>query len=137
MPSVVPFITKANASELGKLSGISRREHGTNRPKKPKENLPEQITGYAKEVLTRTRKQVRATLDMLAIETDPQKLDRLASALARLNEIERQLANRPLPGSWKPQAPKPARTARAEPIALPQPTISSVPGADNQADLPK
>lgn len=137
MPSVVPFITKANASELGKLSGISRREHGTNRPKKPKENLPEQITGYAKEVLTRTRKQVRATLDMLAAETDPQKLDRLASALARLNEIERQLANRPLPGSWKPERPKQVKAARAEPIALPQATTGSVQPTTPSSESPK
>lgn len=133
----MPFITAQNAKELGRLSGIARREHGTNRPHKPIENKPEQRDAYSKQTLARTRKQVRTVFEMLATETDPQKIDRLASALARLNEIERQLANRPLPGSWKPQAPRPAARARSEPIALPQATISSVQPSPPSSDFPK
>lgn len=68
---------------------------------------------------------------------DAQKIDRLASALARLNEIERQLANRPLPGSWKPERPKQVKAARAEPIALPQATTGSVPPPTPSSESPK
>lgn len=103
----MPFITSENAAELGRRSGELRR----NKSKAIALPKPE-LDPYTAQILTRTRKQVKSTLDMLESETDPQKIDRLASALARLNEIERQLANRPLPGSLKPtQRPtKPAWT---------------------------
>ncbi len=39
---------------------------------------------------------------MMLKETDPQKLDRLASAQTRLAEQERIMSGRPLPGSRRP-----------------------------------
>jgi len=61
--------------------------------------------------LERRRLRVRALIgrldDMVGVETDAQKLDRLASAQAKLAEQERILDGRPLPGSRKP---RPERT---------------------------
>jgi hypothetical protein len=57
---------------------------------------------YVERRLARVRQQIENLSDMLESEKEPAKLDRLASCLARLSEIERQLANRPLPGSRRP-----------------------------------
>jgi len=53
--------------------------------------------------IVRVREQLVKLDAMLAKETDPQKLDRLASAQARLSEQERILDGRPLPGSRRPK----------------------------------
>lgn len=57
---------------------------------------------YKGERLARVRKQLAKLDSLLEKETDPQKLDRLASAQYRLSEQERILAGRPLPGSHRP-----------------------------------
>jgi hypothetical protein len=43
---------------------------------------------------------------MIAKETDPASLDKLASASAKLSEQERLLADRPTPGSRRPPPEK-------------------------------
>lgn len=62
---------------------------------------------YVSQRLARVRLQLARLDDLLDSETDPQKIDRLASAIARLAEQERQLANRPLPGSRRPPKERP------------------------------
>ncbi len=57
-------------------------------------------------LLARTRTRINSLMDAMTAETDPAKIDRLASALARLAELERQLAGRPLPGSLRPSQRK-------------------------------
>lgn len=64
---------------------------------------------YLDKQITRARKQLDRLYSMLAEEMDPQKIDRLASAISRLSEIERQLADRPLPGSKRPSMDKPVK----------------------------
>lgn len=59
-------------------------------------------TDYQDKRLNRVRKQLGKLDTLFRDEIDPQKLDRLASAMARLSEIERQLAGRPMPGSLRP-----------------------------------
>ncbi len=54
--------------------------------------------------LATTRAQLKRLNKLSADEIDPSKLDRLASATARFSEIERQLSNRPLPGTLKPSS---------------------------------
>jgi len=49
------------------------------------------------------------------------KLDRLASAQARLSEQERLLAGRPMPGSFRPK--KPPEPRRHNAMMLDQPAI--------------
>lgn len=56
--------------------------------------------------LGRVREQLVKLDAMLSKEEDPQKLDRLASAQARLSEQERILDGRPLPGSRRPSSDK-------------------------------
>lgn len=57
---------------------------------------------YMLRRLTRVRGQLDRLDEMMRTEMDPQKLDRIASAQAKLAEQERQLAGRPLPGSLRP-----------------------------------
>lgn len=67
--------------------------------------------------LMRVRKQLDRLDDMMFKEKDPQKLDRLASAQARLSEQERILDGRPLPGSRRPRPEKPTKdTSTVEPV---------------------
>ena len=61
--------------------------------------------------IERVRKQVQLLQDRLEAQTgadelDAAALDRIASAIARLSELERQLSGRPLPGSLRPQPPR-------------------------------
>jgi hypothetical protein len=51
---------------------------------------------------------------MIEAEKDAQKLDRLASASAKLSEQERILDGRPLPGSRRPTSDKVPRGAWVE-----------------------
>lgn len=70
---------------------------------------------------------------LLDRERDPQALDRLASAYAKLADQERILSGRPLPGSRRP---KPEREPKAQPTVLePQiPTELHPVGQDTQTN---
>jgi DNA-binding protein H-NS len=117
------------AAEMGRKSRVivaQRRqqlEEAADIIKQLKENTPDRSAEavasnqYVQETLTRTRIQLDRLFVLMDAETDPQKLDRLASAIARLAEQERQLSNRPLPGSLKPSQAKPRRSAEIEPEA--------------------
>lgn len=56
---------------------------------------------------------------MVLEETDPQKLDRIASAQAKLAEQERILDGRPLPGSRRPGSERPARMISVSAVSTP------------------
>lgn len=82
--------------------------HTANQPAKPSDS-------YVCARLSRVRAQLDALDRLLAAESaadkpDAQRLDRLASASARLSEQERQLDNRPLPGSRRPAPEPPPRS---------------------------
>jgi hypothetical protein len=64
---------------------------------------------YAGARLMRVRVQLDRLDELMLTESDPQKLDRLASAQARLSEQERVLAGRPLPGLRRPAKEAPPR----------------------------
>ena len=65
------------------------------------------VDDYIGKRLGRVRLQIDQLDAMLLAERDPQALDRLAAASARLSEQERILAGRPLPGSHRPtKAPR-------------------------------
>lgn len=66
---------------------------------------------YVKSRLIRVREQLEKIDSMMAEETDPQRLDRLASAQARLSVQEFALANRPMPGSRRPGRETPTKRA--------------------------
>jgi len=81
---------------------------------------PTVSTGWHAGGRFQTRFSVKLQLDrvdgMVMTEKDPQKLDRLASAQARLAEQERIMSGRPLPGSMRPRPDR-----RQAPAPLPGP----------------
>lgn len=76
----------------------------------------QQAGDYLQDRLSRVRLQLDKIDKMMMTETDPQKLDRLASAQARLAEQERLLSGRPLPGSLKPSSRQQSKQPRIEPL---------------------
>ena len=79
--------------------------------------------------LLRVRKQLTRLDDLMDQENDPAKLDRLASAQARLSEQERILRGEPLPGSRRPA---PDRADRRQGRA----TWTAQPAQPDQPDQP-
>ncbi len=118
-----------NLNELSRLGVEARRRNRLERLKlqaqaveipvvasmtsQPIEPAQEQV--IQPSFLAKLRDVARARMDQLnalmEAESDPQKLDRLASAWSKLAEQERIADGRPLPGSRKP-APEP-RTRQA------------------------
>ena len=64
---------------------------------------PKPLDDFCEKRIARVRKQLERIDAMIAQETDPQRLDRLASAQSRVSEQERILSGRPLPGSQRPR----------------------------------
>lgn len=120
----MPFITAENAKELAKLSRAARlRSKETNALQLPDIADPSQ-KAYIHRQIGRVRKQIDSLFSMLHAETDPNAIDRLAAALAKLCEIERQLAGRPLPGSLRPV--RETKAARATITLTPEPQAAVV-----------
>ena len=74
----------------------------------------DQIDTYQADRVKRVREQVEVVSKRLddaleADELDAGAIDRLANALTRMQEIERVMSGRPLPGSKRPAAEKPKR----------------------------
>lgn len=112
--------TRDNAKQFSAKANQAR----WSRAKQPKlpEAQAEQVPaspddGYVQTTVSRTRRQLDRLFELMEEELDPQKLDRLASAIARLAEQERQLSGRPLPGSLRP---KQKRTKRSNSSAEPE-----------------
>ena len=115
-------ITAANAREMAAKAHEARqrnkaeretvREGESTNPQLMSQTGPQTPAsdGYASRLLVRVRGEIDAVLDALAAERakaggpDPTRIDRYASAFARLAEAERQLSDRPLPGSKRPPA---------------------------------
>lgn len=64
---------------------------------------------YTARRLGRVRRQLDRIDRMMTEENDPARLDRLASAQARLSVQEFALAGRPMPGMLRPSSGRPAR----------------------------
>lgn len=63
---------------------------------------PQSTRDFLAERLIRVRGLIVRVNELFNAEDDAHKLDRMASALARLSELERVLDGRPLPGSFRP-----------------------------------
>lgn len=93
--------TTETASEMGRKSRIivaqrkQQLEEAADIIRNLKELSPDRSADsaassqYVQDTLSRTRKQLDRLFELMAAEEDPQKLDRLASAIARLAEQER------------------------------------------------
>lgn len=91
--------------------------------------------GYHEARLVRVRAQLDRIDEMMLDEDDPGKLDRLASAQARLSEQERILRGEPLPGSRRPAPERKSSRGQSQSShgsgsfhtkPIPQPVVSSV-----------
>jgi hypothetical protein len=120
MSAINAPISKENARELSAI-GNKVRWDAYRAAKLAEENAKlkpateGEIDGFNQARLLRVRKQLKKVDDMIDEETDPSKLDRLASAAIRLNEQERQLSNRSLPPTLKASQPRAKRSASADP----------------------
>ena len=96
-----------------------------------------EIDPFVSKTLARTRRQISRIQGLIEDQSESETLDcaaldRLASALSRLSELERQLAGRPLPGSYRPAADKASRRQNravevwSDPVT-PQQVVSGVP----------
>lgn len=96
VPQLSPyFITTENARKMQERGTETRRE-------KKRQKLLMQEDTFRNERLFQVREQLRKVDAMIRTETDPQRLDRLASAQARLSAQEFALAGRPMPGAFRP-----------------------------------
>jgi hypothetical protein len=110
-----PGFTKENAAEMARRGAIVRRRNIAERKARQ-----ERDRQRAKEVLENTDPtadyitirigRIRAQLDrfdeMLLEENDPQKAQWLATVTAKLQEQERILSGRALPGQLRPAVPR-------------------------------
>ena len=121
----MPLFTSETAAEA------ARKSHS---PDSARFRLPQVVAEpdddpYLVARLNRVRAQLDKLDRMMISELDPAKLDRIASAQARLAEQERILAGRPLPGSRKPAQDRPQRrqSITPEPDPTPQQIDNSAP----------
>src|SRR5262245_61688509 len=96
------------ARKFGRLGAQARWSRPRRKPAAPAIQ-PEPIAAdaFRTSVLARVRARIESLLDLLEEQTNKSKpdgaqVDRLASALERLAELERVLDGRPLPGSRRP-----------------------------------
>ena len=110
------LFTQETASEMGKRSVKSRLARIQAEERIHAEALeryyanltkPLEPDTYIEKRIARVRLQLNRIDEKLMTEENPQAIDRLAAAAARLSEQERILAGRPLPGSHRPvRAPR-------------------------------
>jgi hypothetical protein len=107
----VPF-TALNAKENALKAQTARKQRSFAYQQQLKEEHEAALldaTRYQRETLLCVREQLGRIYAMMKVEDEPQALDRLASAYAKLSEQERILDGRPLPGSHRPTKPKPTK----------------------------
>lgn len=112
-PQCVPRFNKENAKQYSLLgiAAIKAKREAKEKAEAHQRAVIEAIVqtrdDYPIERMVRVRKQLNRIDEMMLTEENPQAIDRLAAAAARLSEQERILAGRPLPGSHRPtKAPR-------------------------------
>lgn len=120
----MPQFTPQNAKEMAQRSAEARRlnrqraEEAALLPPQVAQSVPQAAEDTY--VLTRLLR-VRGHLDridrMMASEQDPKRLRDLAAVTRDLEEQERRLSGRPLPGSKRPR-PEPAKKISSAPAPL-------------------
>jgi hypothetical protein len=125
------LFTKANASQMAakgnaiKWSADSRAAKFAQ--KRAAENARDDDDTYQEKRKLRVRAQLDLIDRRLLVERDPAKIDRLASATARLSDQEFDLTGRVRPGTFKPRS-------RSKPASRSSPTPSS-PATESPADI--
>ena len=120
MPSEGFNINKANAKTVGKRGGhakgaykkrIRELEAVNAELRRALEAKPVSPDDYLSERIANTRAHIVRLDKLMLSEVDPQKLQWLATTLAKLSEVERILSGRPNPGHLRPSA-TPSRRGR-------------------------
>ena len=103
-------------------------------PELTKQNEAEEAEKFRLERLARVRRELRRLDKVLAVEADPTRLDRLVSALNRLQDSEGWLAGRFKMGQVKPGT---ARGARSQQLTsgAPEPDLVSDSNPDPPAQV--
>jgi hypothetical protein len=143
--AIVPQFTAATARENAAKSHVIRKANYAvaKQALKGQPHAAQPVTAVAAQTtaaddfsslrLVRVREELTRLDKLLKAETDPVKLDKLASALSRLAEQERQLAGRPLPGSLRPASrPTSAGMIEAPATVTAAPTSSPAVQDDGQ-----
>jgi hypothetical protein len=93
----------ANAREMAAKSHAARRGRKSMRETPPQSPQADpQIDGYVGERLAHAREEIKRLCDLLAATKGAQDCERLSRAIACWSEIERKLAGRPDPGTYRP-----------------------------------
>lgn len=126
------LITRENAAEMARRGALARKARKLRAV--PIDFEPVTTDEFRRLRLARVRVQLSAMdklmdKEIAAKEPDATRIDKLASALIRMNEQERQLSNRSLPPTLK-ASPVPKRTGPLppqfhEPEPEPAPSDSS------------
>jgi len=130
---MVPFITKDNASALGKKGAAATAEKWKQAQSRsylaPVVVVTDAVTdSYVLKRLARVRKQIDHLSSLMEAETNPQAVDRYSAAIDRLSKLEGYYANRPGPGNRKPAPDRPTKRQLApapQPVVEDQPSTSS------------
>lgn len=123
------MIDSAKARELAALSHEARRQkkiamaEQASAPEIAEIKPQVAIDDYAEKTLIRVRISLDESFEMMKGEEDANKRDRLASSIAKLAELDRQLSNRPLPGTLRPNAKPAKQRATSYPEPVPQAEI--------------
>lgn len=149
MPKTAGTWSPAQAAEMWERSRQARQKRAE--LKAAQAALPslcepplEPPASYPDRLKARVRLQVELVCSQLDKEAtkahcDGAKLDRLASALERLAELERVLDGRPGPGNRRPPREDPPTVRPLEtprPAALPSPAPPPSPGGPSQTQTP-
>jgi hypothetical protein len=130
--------TREQAALMTLRSAQARKERAAAKLLEPPKPQPvpelEPARDYEARRLHRTRAQLEILASLIDREMarrhpDPAKLDKFASALERLEEVERKMAGRPLPGSLKPGSAPSSATRPVMPIISAPTPIAPQPGS--------
>lgn len=127
--------TKANAREMAarahalRIAAAQRAAEQESLPPDQQQAKPEPDPFY-RRTLARVRAQISKNLTLMEGEEDGSQLDRLASAIAKLEEIDRRFSDRSLPAVRRANGDKPA-AGRAS-ILLVNPTTQQSQGQAEQ-----
>lgn len=115
-PQLTPFTNETASKAIAKRWNAHRERQLIPQP----EVKPQKVNSLPDNYLALRLVRVRAQLDLVdaaivgSVAKDSKRLKELTDAQARLEEQERRLSNRPLPGSRKPA---PERTRQVEAAA--------------------
>ena len=121
-PKRKPYFCNADQRKMQAKSVAARKENQQKaltlslKVDEVTQQVQQQLNSYVATRLTRVRLLLDSIDERMSHETDPFKLDKLASSQAKLSIQERELAGRPLPGARRPGPERVRREGPAAPL---------------------